>query len=304
MCETAISLDLGLEHALHGLLFLLFVHDSELEHGHAFHHLNPVLPLLQTVHWLFEFSRTAAAIGEVPVNRRQRFLWIVAATLLQMLLLDLVDQHADVFVVLELVRVVRLHGFYRLLLTLEGLLGRGGLRRLLLTLTHVVQLVFLNQHWVVEGEEFLGRLVEEARHLQRLVHVLVGVDLLILRRLRSLYLFAVHQLLQLKVIVHLLLDGLRHERSYHVLQLRQFRLNTPYRHERLILARVMQFFVGLFMIVINMRRVLVPLVEIPLEPLMLLVLNRVLQLSHFLLHVVHLIINLVNVIFQTFDLML
>ena len=303
MCETAISLGVLIKHTFHHRILLLFVHDTELEHGHAFHHLNPVLPLLQTVHGLFEFSRTVAT-RQVPVKRLSSFLWIIATALLQMLLFDLVNQHANVFVVLELLGVACLHGFYCLLLTLERALARCRLARLLRALIHVVQLLFLNQHWVLEGEEFLGRLLEETRHLQRLVDVLVTIDLLTLRRRHPLYLLAGHQVLELEVISHLLLDGLRHEWSNHVLQLWQFRLNAPYCHECLILARVMQFFVGLFMIVINMWRVLVPLLEVALEPLVLLVLDRVFQLSHFLLHVVHMIVNLVNVIFQSLDLML
>lgn len=108
----------------------------------------------------------------------------------------------------------------------------------------------------------------------------------------------------MEVIVHFFFYGLGHERRDHVFELWQFRLNAPYSDECLVLARMMQFFVSLLMIIINMRRILMPFLQIPLKPLMLLVLDRVFQLPYFLFHVVRGIVNLVHVVLQSLYLLL
>lgn len=178
-----------MEHAFQQLLFLFLVGDSELERCHALHHLNPVLALLKTIHWSFEFSRTGA-VSEVLVKLRRRFLRIVAAAFLQMFLLDLVDQNSNILVVLELFSVGCLHVFYRFLLSLGGVLGCSWLSRVLLILRHVEELVFFDQHRVVVCKELLGWLVDQTWHLQRLAHILV--DQLLGVILDALYLLILH----------------------------------------------------------------------------------------------------------------
>jgi len=168
-------------------------------------------------------------------------------------------------------------------------------------LAKLVELILFHEHWVIEGEMLLCGAFNQAWHLQGPTHVWIAVEVLIVSLIILVDFVLLHHLLDLVVVIHLLFYRLCHERSDHVLELRQFRLNTPDRHKRLVLAYVMQLFVGLLVVVVYVWRALVPFVQVALEPLMLFALDRVFQLPHLLLRAVCGVVDLVDVVFEALN---
>lgn len=91
--------------------------------------------------------------------------------------------------------------------------------------------------------------------------------------MRSINLLLHHELLQLVLIIHLLLNGLSQEWRDNFLQLREFGVHPPDRDESLVLARGVQLFIRLLMVIVNLGRALVPVCYVILYPLLLLILN-------------------------------
>ena len=199
-----------------------------------------------------------------------------------MLHLDLVHELPYMRVLFKLLCILILHFFYSFLLAV---------------LKHVFLLLSINCSLLAQREKFW--LFQKHGVLER--EVLIVVDGLRWLELPILVFAVLHEVIELGLFMQLFLDGIRHEGCYDGFQLGKLGWNALDCHKCLLRSSLVQLLVGFLVIVVNVWRAVVPLLQVSFKPLVLFVLDRILNLLHFLPHILVLGVKLVDIVLQSDD---